>query len=71
MRAAGTRIRQERRGRSTTRARTIVHSRSAKASPFTNGAAFVTGFDLARRSLFKLLREGRPEDWDKLAVAGD
>ena len=48
----------------------IVHSRSAKASPFTNGAAFVTGFDLARRSLFKLLREGAPADWNKLAVRG-
>ena len=41
----------------------IVHSRSGEASPFTNGAAFVTGFDLARQSLFKLLREGPPEDW--------
>ena len=49
----------------------IVHSRSARASPFTNGAAFVTGFDLARRSLFKLLREGAPGDWNKLAAAGD
>ena len=48
----------------------IVHSRTAKASPFTNGAAFVTGFDLARRSLFKLLREGAPADWNKLAVGG-
>ena len=41
----------------------IVHSRSGEGSPFTNGAAFVTGFDLARQSLFKLLREGPPEDW--------
>ena len=49
----------------------IAHSRSDKVTPFTSGAAFVTGFDLARRSLFKLLREGRPEAWDKLAVAGD
>ena len=48
----------------------IVHSRSAKASPFTNGAAFVTGFDLARRSLFKLLREGVPADWKKVAIGG-
>ena len=49
----------------------IVHSKSANVTPFTNGAAFVTGFDLARRSLFKLLREGAPDDWDKLAVAGE
>ena len=48
----------------------IVHSGSGDASPFRNGAAFVTGFELARRSLFKVLREGSPEDWDKLAVAG-
>ena len=49
----------------------IVHNRSAEATPFTNGAAFVTGFDLARMSLFKMLREGVPKDWDRLAVAGD
>ncbi len=41
----------------------IVHSGSGEASPFRNGAAFVSGFDLARRSLFKLLREGPPDDW--------
>ena len=41
----------------------IVHNRSAKGTPFTNGAAFVSGFDLARRSLFKLLREGTPDSW--------
>lgn len=41
----------------------IVHPRSGEASPAGNGAAFVTGFDLARRSLFKLLREGPPCDW--------
>ena len=49
----------------------IVHSRSGKVTPFTNGAAFVTGFDLARRSLFKLLREGPPDDWETLAASGD
>ena len=42
----------------------IVHSNSGGASPIRDGAAFVTGFDLARRSLFKLLREGIPEDWE-------
>lgn len=42
----------------------IVHSGSGETSPFTNGAAFITGFDLARRSLFKLLREGPPSDWE-------
>lgn len=49
----------------------IIHNRSNEATPFTNGAAFVTGLDLARRSLFKMLREGAPDDWDRLAVAGD
>ena len=47
----------------------IVHNRSNEATPFTNEAAFVTGFELARRSLFKMLREGLPDDWDKFAVA--
>ena len=46
----------------------IVHSGSGKVSPFRNGAAFVTGFDLARRSLFKLLREGIPDNWEIPAV---
>ena len=46
----------------------IVHNRSAEATPFTNDAAFATGFELARRSLFKILREGVPDDWDRLAV---
>ena len=41
----------------------IAHSRQDRMTPFTNGAAFVTGFDLARRSLFKLLREGPPVGW--------
>ena len=49
----------------------IVHNRSAKGTPFTNGAAFVSGFDLARRSLFKLLREGPPEHWEDLSATGD
>lgn len=46
----------------------IVHSEPRCASPFRYGAAFVTGFDLARRSLFKLLREGAPEDWNQVEV---
>ena len=49
----------------------IVHSRSAKGTPFTNGAAFVSGFGLARRSLFKLLREGSPGEWNAAADAGN
>ena len=29
----------------------VAHNRSARMTPFTNGAAFMTGFDLARQSL--------------------
>ncbi|MDE0029965.1 MAG: HEPN domain-containing protein [Deltaproteobacteria bacterium] len=49
----------------------VVHSGSREAWPFRNGAAFVKGFDLARRSLFKFLREGVPENRDKLGAAGE
>ena len=48
----------------------IVHSGLSEAAPFRNGAAFVRGFDLAQRSLFKLLRDGIPENWDEVADAG-
>ena len=44
----------------------IVHSGSGEALPFRKEAAFVAGFSLARKSLFKLVREGRPEDWESL-----
>ena len=49
----------------------IVHSGSGEASPFRYGAAFVSGFDLARRSLFKLLRDGPPVNWGITAVKRD
>ena len=49
----------------------IVHSGPQSTSLFRNGAAFVTGFDLARKSLFKLLRQGTPEDWNKQEVVDD
>ena len=49
----------------------IVHGGSGQASPFRYGAAFVTGFDLARRSLFKLLDEGRPDNWKTSSVTRD
>ena len=47
----------------------IVHSDSKKASPFRDGAAFVTGFDLARRTLLRLLQEGPPDEWQELEAA--
>lgn len=49
----------------------IVHSDSKRASPFRDGAEFVTGFELARRTVFKLLREGPPEEWRELEAAVD
>ena len=41
----------------------IVHGDRPCASPFGAEAAFVTGFDLARRTLFRLLGDGPPADW--------
>ena len=45
----------------------IVHSRVGEASPVRNREAFVTGFNFARRSFFKLLHEGRPDNWENPA----
>ena len=44
----------------------IVHNRLHKVSPERVQAAFGKGFDIARRSLFRLLRDGPPEDWSAL-----
>ena len=49
----------------------IVHGGSGEVSPLRKGAAFVTGFELARRSLFKLLRDGVPQDWDEVVAKGE
>ncbi len=49
----------------------IVHSRSGNLSPQRSLEAFGKGFDIARRTLFKLLHEGRPENWDELVIASD
>ena len=32
--------------------------------------AFDTGFDIAAKTLFKLMKEGSPGDWDELVIAG-
>ena len=40
----------------------IVHHRQDSLTPEEMHAAFVSGFDIARRSLFKRLREGSPEE---------
>ena len=41
----------------------IVHSRSSNVASQTNSDAFDKGFDIARRTLFKMLLEGPPEYW--------
>ena len=49
----------------------IVHNRLHMLTPERVHSAFVDGFDLARQSLFKMLREGMPEDWNRLSIAED
>ncbi len=34
------------------------------------GGAFKKGFDIARRSVVKLLRDGPPPDWNEMVIAG-
>ena len=48
----------------------IVHNTGKKQWPEREReAAFDKGFDIARRSLGKLLREGSPADWNKMVIA--
>ncbi len=44
----------------------IVHGGRRNASPLETQRWFASGFDIARRTLFKLLHEGRPKNWDEL-----
>lgn len=44
----------------------IVHNQLYRLTPERVHAAFCNGFDIARRSVFKLLREGPPSDWNSL-----
>ena len=48
----------------------IVHSRKKKPTAEEQRAAFDKGFDVARRSLFRLLQNGPPNDWERLVTAG-
>ena len=48
----------------------IVHNRLDKMTPERIRKAFDTGFEIARRSLFKLLREDPPRDWNEAVDAG-
>ena len=45
----------------------IIHRRSEQPSTRTRVAAFKSGFEQSRRSLFRLLEEGAPADWNELA----
>ena len=47
----------------------IVHGRTSEMSPLRTGAAFVKGFKIAKQSVFKMMRDGPPDDWD--AFVGD
>ena len=48
----------------------IVHGRVDDITPLRTDAAFFKGFRIARQSVFKLLREGAPNDWDALKDDG-
>ncbi len=43
-----------------------VHDRKKKATRQKNREAFAKGFSIARRTFFKLLREGPPSNWGEL-----
>ena len=44
----------------------IVHRGRGNASPLETHRWFASGFDIARRTLFKMLHEGLPNSWDRL-----
>ena len=48
----------------------IVHNRKRKASAERCREAFVAGFDIAAGTLFKLLEDGPPADWEDMVIAG-
>lgn len=49
----------------------MVDNRKGKASAERYRAAFDTGFVIAARTLFKLLGDGLPGDWEESVIAGD
>ena len=48
----------------------IVHHRRKESSPESKDEAFRMGFEVARNSIIKLLREGPPRDWNEVVMAG-
>ncbi len=49
----------------------IVHNRLHRLTPERVHSAFVEGFDLTRQSLFRLLREGSPQNWDAASAGAE
>ena len=47
----------------------IVHRRRKEPSRGSKEEAFENGFDVARASVIKLLREGPPRDWNEMVMA--
>ena len=50
----------------------IVHKRKPQKQPSAEGKneAFSKGFEVARRSVIKLLRDGPPPNWNEMVIAG-
>ena len=48
----------------------IVHRRKKGTSVESKTAAFEKGFDVARRTVVKLLSEGPPSNWDEVVIGG-
>ena len=48
----------------------IVHKPGKSRRKIDKPDAFARGFDVARRSLMKLLRNGPPADWNELVISG-
>ena len=47
----------------------IVHRRTTGPTAEASRDAFNKGFDVARRSVVKLIREGSPGDWNRVVMA--
>lgn len=49
----------------------IIHNRMDRLTPERVHSAYVEGFEIARRSLFRILREGPPDSWNGADAVGD
>ena len=48
----------------------IVHNGKKQKSQQTKAEAFAKGFDVARRTIDKFLRDGRPKAWNDIVIGG-